>query len=108
MVCDDTMTKWTIHALEQADVILTVLNFSETEKEPQGIEKKIMEMKFKTTREVVFLHPHITDYISGTSEWLNLRKGYHQHFHIRYFLFKFTWTIVIILYCFWTNNLLKV
>ena len=64
MVCNETMSKWSIHALEQADVILTLLNFSEADKEPQGIEKKIMEMKFKTTREVVFLHPEITEFIT--------------------------------------------
>ena len=83
MVCDETMTKWSVHALEQADVILVVLNFAEKNKEPVGIEHKIIEMKFKTTREVVFLHSHMTKRIENTNQWLKLRRGYHMHFHIR-------------------------
>ena len=83
MVCDDTMSKWSIHALEQADIILIVVNFLDEAKEPKGIEKKILEMKFKTTRELVFLHNFETTRIHGTSEWLKHRSGYHMHFHIR-------------------------
>ncbi|MEN2500512.1 MAG: Neuropathy target esterase, partial [Marteilia pararefringens] len=83
MICDNSLSKWTTHVLEQADVIIVVLNFSDQNREPQGIESRIMSMKYKTSRILAFLHSNGTGIISGTNEWLKPRSGYHMHFHIR-------------------------
>ncbi|MES1903382.1 MAG: Neuropathy target esterase, partial [Paramarteilia canceri] len=84
MITDsESMTKWNIHALEQADVIIVAINFEDQPYSPQALELKIMNQELKTTREIVFLHSHSTKQIRNTKQWLQSRKGYHMHFHVR-------------------------
>jgi NTE family protein len=81
--CDPTASPWTLRAIRQADLVLTVA-YAGGDPAPNHLERLIVDdpaLK-RVRRELVLLHPRDTERPRDTGRWLEQRPSLRHH-HLR-------------------------